>query len=355
MMTKQTVSLILLCLLHFIALRGNMASPILQGTQSSTSFTNQHAVITKETLSIKISSDFTEATYDIRYQVTALKDGLQIPIVFLAEDYKDGFEITVDGESVLAQQLPPQFGMTSSDIEDFQHNFEKNDNQVVVQWTERSGSVYNLSDLKYFQTNLSKGKHTIRIRYTATASIELSEWVRKYSFNYALAPAKHWKRFDTLEVRLDTRAFDQPITTNLGPPVQGDINQQLNWKFDSIPVNTVNITYQPEINTFAKVLIEITPMGIAVAIGILAMLAHVMLMRRKKRTKLRKRTFLIIGSILVPFLFLFVFVLAFGWIDYVIGPEASGRHGYTFFIFILYPLVALLYGLVVSWWSLDSN
>jgi len=57
----------------------------------------------------------------------------------------------------------------------------------------------------------------------------------------------------------------------------------------------------------------------------------------------------ILGSLVVPLLILFFHMLSYFIIDWSIGEEASRRHGYTFLILFLYPLLLPVYWFIM-WW-----
>jgi len=345
---KHILLFLLLLLGHATPLIGNMSSPIWKGTRASTSFVNKHVEIVEEKLHVSLSKDFKEASYIVQYQINALKDGIQIPIVFLAKDYKNGFQITMDGKAIATEAMPPELTFSPSDFEDFKHNCREESDDVVIQW-EHSGSIHRINNLKYFRTDLTKGEHTIEVRYTATSWVDVSDWVSIYSFRYALAPAKHWKQFGSLEITLDASKSDHQITTNLGPPTTGNLKEHASWVFKKIPANTLQITHTPKISKFAQLLIWIGPMGIAGFCGLLAAFCHLLLLLKINWQKSWKRKMvLILGSLLVPLLFLFAYIMAFGWIDWAIGPAAGGWHGYVFFILVLYPVLALVYWLLIA-------
>lgn len=329
-----------------------MSSPWFQGTKAGTSFAHDQVEILTETLHIALSKNFQEASYTVLYKINVLKDGVQIPIVFVAEDYKNGFELSLDGRNIPTETLPKQFDFSTSDLNDFKHNFTKQEEYAVIQWTHdpQSQSKHSLRDLKYFRTDLSKGEHLIQVQYKASAGVELSNWITEYQFEYSLAPAKHWKQFDQLEITLDMDQSPKEITTNLGSPQTGDLKQKATWIFKEIPVDILMIKLTPDVNFFARFLMWVGPMGIAVLSFLFMFWFHLSaLLKTNWQSKWPFRTGLILGTLLATFLFMMVFIFAHAWIDAAIGQHASQRHGYTFFIFFMYPVVALLYGLVVYW------
>ncbi|MEM6698842.1 MAG: hypothetical protein AAF599_10630, partial [Bacteroidota bacterium] len=70
-----------------------MASPIQSGTFTASPFINQYVNILNEEIKITLNDDFSEAEFEVVYQIEALKDGIQIPLIFYALYYKDQFQI----------------------------------------------------------------------------------------------------------------------------------------------------------------------------------------------------------------------------------------------------------------------
>lgn len=332
---------------------GNMASPVEEGTKGSSVFLNQHVNILREQIRIELFEDFQEAKYNIEYQINVRKSGVQIPIIFQAKEYKYGFEIHIDGKKIEPQNIPPKYIAEVSKLQDFDYLNDGN-LEVTIWWTETDGIVENLSNLKYFEVDLKKGLHTIEVAYVATPWIDKSNWIKEYSFRYSLSPAKYWNTFEELEVEIDAKKFEDDFTTNLGLPQEGYKNQLQKWRFNRIPQNTIEIKYVPSVGKLAEVGMFIGPFGIALILGGLMIALHLIGMKRSRlKSKPIYSLLLIAGSILIPLLLLLIWICAHSLIDEIIGKEASKYHGYTFMIFLLYPVLLVTYSLLT--WSLDAN
>ena len=86
----------------------------------------------------------------------------------------------------------------------------------------------------------------------------------------------------------------------------------------------------------------------------LLIVLHLVLIDRAEKNKLRwiSRTVKITGIFLVPIAGMFVYTLAYGFIDRIIGSVASGYHGYYGLIIFLYPIAVPVYALIV--WLLSK-
>lgn len=352
MRIKQITLILLSFILSIQHGFGNMASPIEEGTKGSSSFLNQFVEIISERIAIKLSDDFSEAEYLIQYEINALNDGYQIPVVFQAEDYKGGFKILIDGKRIMPEKLPPKYQAGASKFEDYKY-LTDNNLDVTIWWTETYRIVENLQNLKYFEINLSQGKHTIEIEYIATPWVDKSKWVKKYSFRYSLSPAKYWKSFGILQVDVDAKELHKKITTNLGLPAGGNKEGISRWEFNDIPSNTIEIKYSPEVGTIADLSIFLEPIGFALIFGIILMITHWYLIKKNRRTSQAKYSAIaILGGLSIPILFFTFWMYSYALIDNIIGKEASREHGYIFLTLLLYPIIMICY--IVFTWKLDS-
>jgi hypothetical protein len=178
-----------------------------------------------------------------------------------------------------------------------------------------------------------------------------SDWINEYSFRYSLSPAKYWRSFGSLEVIIDRTAFTGKWKTNLEEP-SDSLNSIVKWNFSKLPSSDhMEIVYKPSVNWFAKLLIAITPAGLALIIALLIFLMH---LKKVKQFRIRKpaskySSVVIVGSIVNAFLILAGFVLAYPIIDAAIGEDVSRHHGYVFLVIIFYPVLLLVYWTLMTW------
>ncbi len=329
----------------------NMASPIRTGTYSASPFSSRDIDIRKETIHLKMDKEFNTAQFEITYFIKTDTAGKQIPLLFHARDYKGDFKVWVDNQPVALLDIPAEYTATAhSPFEKFSDSFEPSAGEgqpetVVIYWEKNSGIVYKLNDLKYFEADLSKGEHQIRVEYTANAWTDVSDWVREYSFRYSLSPAKNWKSFGTLEITTDASAVNAPLTTNLGQPASGNLNTTATWNFTKLPANYFEITCKPRVSRFAGLLITLSPLGLTLIFSLLMASLHLLLIANFRKTKPdTKHSWVVIaGSILIPFTVLVGYMYSFSIIDNAIGAQAGKYHGYTFLVMIFYPLLMPLY------------
>lgn len=325
----------------------NMASPVHEGTSSSSPLSSRDIDITKEKLTVTIGKNFDNAEFSAEYYINTSQEGMQIPLMFIAKDINGKFNVTCDGIIASVKEIPPGYYRTSDSLfknfPDFIKNSGDNENSedIILQWGKDTYRNYRLSDLRYFEVNLSKGNHIIKAEYTANAWSDRSDWVKQYSFRYSLAPAEFWKSFQNLEIVIDARNFGKNVTANIGIPHSGSLDSVAEWNFSSVPAELLQINYTPETSFAAKVMMYITPVEISAAAGILLFAFHFAVIYYFRKKNPSKKNFLIIisGSIIIPLLILLVYLFSYEFTDFLIGADAGKYHGYTILIMFLYPLM----------------
>lgn len=332
----------------------NMASPITKGTSSGTAFSSRDIDILSENIHIKVSPDFKKASFKVDYRIQCKADGQQIPLLFFAQQYSGAFKVRVDGHEVSVQDVPAKYDFSEgSPFFQFSRSFSDRISKgeaatTTIHWDEQSGSLYQLRDLKYFETSLRQGIHQIQVEYIASTWVDRSGWVKEYSLPYALMPAKYWNSFGTLTIALDASDFSKVLQCNLGKPQRGRMDAIAYWSFDELPLDYMQVSYAPEISALAKTLIRLGPECLGLFFGVLLMIMHFFwLIRYKKANPERSMNKpLLLGSIFVSFLGILSYLYSFEVIDQLIGPEASRFHGYTFLVWVIYPVLALGYWLI---------
>lgn len=328
----------------------NMASPYRDGTKVASAFTSSEIDILKERINVTLNKESATANYVVEYFIRTDREGKQIPLLFYASEYKGDFKVWVDGKEVSVQKIPDDY--VRSNFNGFSKSFNNSDAdnaEVAIRWRENSSVIYKLNELKYFEVDLVKGAHTIRVEYTANVWENRSKWVKEYSYRYSLSPAKNWKSFGTLEITLDARGFGEELTTNLGKQESGNQDSAV-WKFNKLPADVFEISYTPKVSSFASFLISVEPFGLAAFAGIMLLIIHLFLTWRYRKNNPEKRFswVMIAGSLIVPAIILFYYVYSFEIIDNVIGVNASRYHGYNFLAVIIYPVLMPVY-LIVMW------
>lgn len=228
----------------------NMACPFIWGTNSSTALTSKDIDIIRENLFIRIDRKFEEAKYRIQYFIETPKSGLQIPLLFFAKQYKGDFRVWVDNREIEIKKIDEYIKKVGgTKFREFDKYFNKptvnkdNPETISVFWSEHLGDVIELSDLQYFEVNLSKGTHCIEVKYTSDSYTLIDE---KDFFIYSLSPASFWKSFNKLHVEVDNTSFGREIKTNLGSPLTGKLDSVATWEFDKIPHKFLELTFVKE-------------------------------------------------------------------------------------------------------------
>lgn len=354
---KSTLALLFsLTISHCIA---NMASPYEKGSTNIAPYSSRDIGITKEMLEIRINNDYTTAHFIVNYYINTSITGSQVPLLFDAENYKEGFTVMVDGKHVSLLTI----GLNDFSTDSFKYFYpvfdslalDKDKNEAGVNWDKDINVKYKLFNLKYFKVDLAKGNHIIHVEYTANAWADKGgSWVKKYHYPYSLQPAKYWKSFGGLQVTVTLPHNDTAITTNLGKPVSSD-GIVTTWQFTKIPVDVLTIYYTPQAGAYARALLKLQPIGITLLVSLLVVILHILAIRAYRRAEpmVKYSIVVIAGSIAIPFLMLMLYVYSFDIIDNAIGIHASRYHGYTFLVFILYPLLMPCYWCIM--WLFDVH
>lgn len=331
----------------------NMASPVQEGTFSSAAFSSRNIHILAEKIHVTPDELFKTAFFNIEYKIRTDSGGNQIPLLFHAIDYSGDFRVWVDDQVIAVSPVPAAYrSIGNSPFRDFSDIFQNGDH-VTIYWDEYEAYGYEMDDLKYFETPLTKREHSIRIEYTATVWTDLDKWIKNYSFRYSLSPARFWRSFGTLEIILDARKFKGSVTTNFGNPISGKPDSVSVWIFNELPGDYLKINYTPEISPTATTLLNAGTDQLTLYFALTLVILHVVLLLlfRKKNPRKKYSWPLITGSILVPFAILCFNLYSYEIIDRAIGAEASRYHGYIFLIMILYPVFMPLYWL--GMWLID--
>ncbi|MFZ9847742.1 MAG: hypothetical protein ACO3EE_06265 [Flavobacteriales bacterium] len=297
-----------------------MASPIYEGSCVSAPFINQHINIIHENIFITPKPNLI-AFYKIEYQIESLEDGIDIPFIFYAMDYsgeinilKDGVKIQVDSVVDVGNKQDFEYAIDAGDAPSNYINFS-------FAFRDNEGLYASDKDLKFFTTNLPKGKHVIVVEYNSTVWLDLSDWVKEYSFRYSLSPAKKWKSFGTLDVYVDCTEFGEEFISNLESGLVKDDNVKplvSHYHFNKIPADFISLTWTPDVNFFADALVFVGPFGLMILLLIGVIVYHIILIRKYRKNNLKKRfsVVVIVGSLIVPLIpmssLFFFFLLLIG-------------------------------------------
>jgi len=338
----------------------NMANPITEGTLGSSPFVSKYVDVIHEDIYIKISENFKYADFKVVYNIHSSENGMQIPFLFYASEYLDSFSIKVDGKEINVDDFSYDFNIPKhTKFKNFSYFFEASADSlpksILLEEAPEKGFYVSLEDMIYFETDITKGTHKIEVNYRASRWSDAWDWVKKYSFRYALSPAKYWKSFGTLNVTLDATSFNNEISTNLGQPKNGNLSSITTWKFNKLPTEILHINYTPKISTIAQTFIKITPKILAyITGGILAVLHILLIIKFRKNNPTKSNSIVVaLGSIFVPLIFLLSWFLYSAAIPYFIGQHAGKANSYILFSLFLYPIILPVYWLI--FWLIDKK
>lgn len=338
-----------------------MASPVVPGTMGRRPFINQFVEIVHEDILVTIDKHFRSAQFKVTYHIKSLKDGVNIPFLFYAFDYQEGWTVSVDGKEISTLPTPKNLeSLDGTKFSNFNYFFANDsclsDGTILAAGSVHTGFEVSMTDMIYFESDISRGEHTIEVSYKARPWEDRSDWMCEYSFRYALSPAQYWKSFGSLTVTIDATACKHHLTSNLNPPDRGTMDSIAIWHFDKLPVGTAEWTFQSPKTPVVKTLTDVGPFGWALISGIILAIFHYFSMRsyRKRHPTKQFSWPFLLGIIIVPACFIFIWINAYHFIDYIIGKDASRQHGYIgVFALITYPFILLVYSTI--FWLIDRD
>lgn len=347
-MKNTSIVLVFLHLLLSYNLSANMASPIIPGTMMATPFTSKYVDILSENIFIKINKGYS-SNFTIKYRIKSSASGTQIPMIFYAIDYDKSFRIWIDGKEIQLQKLPDELEINKNTLfSDFENLFVKdsstNNTEFEINQNLETDFRIHYNELIYFEMDLTEGEHEIVVKYDALPEIDQSDWVNQYVIKYSLTPAKYWKSFKHLDITIDATDASDKFTSNLSDDSSTQLDSIHSWSFNKLPVETIVIKNTPHIPSAAQFFLKLQPFGIALIISTLLVILHVVIIIKYRIKNISKRfsTPMIIGSIIIPFLFVSTNYFSYFFIDSLL-TNASGYHGYIFLVFFLYPVILPFY------------
>ncbi len=226
-----------------------MASPKfrVRGTLAASPCSSRDVDILSETILVRPAKDISTAFFDVEYTIKCDRDGMQIPLLFVAWQYKDDFKVWVDSAAVELLAVPQELHhIRSSPFEEFSKSFTRGDSsksdEISLAYHQHWNvdTAVSINSFKYFNVNLARGIHKIRVKYNVTRCINRSGYTNEYSFRYSLSPAKFWRSFGQLTITLDTSLCKAPFKTSLGDPVFGKWGV---WEFTDLPAACFSFSY----------------------------------------------------------------------------------------------------------------
>lgn len=343
-MLKYLITLTTFFLLYTSA-HANMSSPVLRGDITSEAYSSKDIDILYEHLQITII-DFYTAKFVVTYLIKSDREGKQIPLIFdtMTNSYtEDGFHVWLNNESIPVSKIPSTYDNPNAlawiDSLDTHLAYPKNDAPDII-------------GLKYFEVDLVKGEHTIRVEYTAHTIVNKWKPLESYEINYNLKPARYWRSFGKLDIEINTSDIKGIFKTNIDKDsiLSGTVTH---LHFSEIPKDELIISMTPQTGWFTNVMMGIGASGLFCTFALIVIALHIYFTLRYRQRNPDKRFSPIVigGSLLVPFLCCCIFIFSYSLLDLIIGEYASGRHGYIFLIFILYPISTPIYFVVI--WLID--
>ncbi len=358
-------SILLLSLFISLFANANMAQPkpemFKYYTVHGNPFLSEYVHIEHEDLQIKIDELFEFAHYKVTYHINAEKDGIQIPFLFMANDFTSDFTVFIDGKKVEIKYMP-QFedGLKETKFVAFSDVYGKLMNTSFADLGNDFGYYVDLEDMLYFEADISKGKHVILVEYNATYNNITDGYINDKTFQYALAPAKYWKSFGTLDVTIDASAIEAPqnklaIAVNLPFDHSGNINKISKWHFDSLPTNIIEIKKYEKPSDVAQFLIDLDATGLAYIFGFILIPLHLFLVYRYRKNNPTKKISIavVLGSFIVPLILVLTGFIHLFLLQNALGDLYAKRMGagLYFMVAFTYPIWVIVYGLIV--WVFD--
>ncbi len=356
-MLKFLLTFLILLNLHSVS--ANMASPVNEGTMSARMITSKDVRILKENIHIKLNKYFREAKYTIEYHIRSTEPGGDIPLLFYAMDLARELEFRVwlDGKPVklISDTIRTREEDEKRDREFIKTYISDPDHSrgcIHVFWDKYESRCITSGSLKYFEAELTKGDHVIRVEYVGDVWTDRSEWIKTKSFRYSLSPARFWKSFGKLDLTIDARDYKHPLTLRIGNHTKTVHSDQFHQTFNKLPGDYIIVEYQPKVSSTAEFLISVGPFYLALTIIVVMILSHALQMsyRYSIQGNYLRFTVFILLSFIVSLIACSSYFIAEEIIDQSIGGDASRYHGYSFILTFLVVLFWPVYGVIMYQW-----
>lgn len=302
---------------------GNMANPWVDGSRHSNLYGTLNCKVLHEDLHIKIEKDenYFHSKFRVKYIIES-KVKQTTDLLFIGLDLKEKKQILVNGKIV--------------EIKDFDTN-----NASKVYYSEKESVNVNDEHLLYFVANLEKGKNEIIVEYLAHLDIYTLGFLKEYNLKYSLYPSKFWDSFGDIDIVIQFDEKLEMISSNIGKfQIK---NNFAKLKLQSIPVDKMELQFKIKPNVLAKILIYISPFGISNICLIFLFIIHLILIKKKHLYQTKKYKYvLLIGNIIIPILYYFIYFYAYDLIDFTLSQERS-IHGYSFLFIFTLPILMFVY------------
>lgn len=326
--------------------------PYWPGTQSGSAIAGKDINIIREKVDVKIKKDIRQADITVEYLLKSEESGVQIPLIFYADNYVGGFSVSLNDKPVQLSKVESDFDFSAFGMPEIENaenlklsygDFGRNDGEIEMP----------LIDLKYFKTDLNEGIHKVVLKYTAEAWVDQSgtnrQYIKEYSYRYSLAAAKQWKSAGGMDLTIESEDPERHFTVNLGDFTEELPDRKHLWKMDGAPsVDHIVIQLTPKVSSLHQTFLNLFPVYIWL-FGIVLMLPLIwwMVKRWRKRNPGNKPTGIIIVAVLLfP-------LLVFGWMlltSYLIDSSGNPEiyiPGGVAFQFILFVVGVIIFSLAV--------
>lgn len=320
----------------------NMAKPWVDGSSHSVLFSESNCTVKNESIFISLfKADYGYgANYKIKYTIISDSDQI-LPLAFLGIGLNDK-------KMVLVNNAPASITPVEENAAAFSFLVKK-DNYYEIKYSESETHAITLNELIYFQAKLKKGENTIYIEYSGDLEYNTYGFLKKYKLRYSLYPSKFWKSFGPIKVTMNLENNLEVNDSNIGKSTFE--SNSANWEISKINQEEMEITVTERISVISKILLFIEPIGLAFIFLILMAFLHFKLLKRRRiKANLKYNFYLPLGIIIVPLLFYVLYFLSYDLIDFSLRQESS-KHGYVFLYVVTYPVLLLVYGIMM--WQID--
>lgn len=325
----------------------NMANPYVNGTKNSLFISSKDVSVTKENIDIFLLKDIAEVAYTITYEIESDTNTV-LPLLFIASNYEHDFKVIINGDNDEDTKVLKK--ITGTEIkEEFSYLKVLDNEHVDVPFSKTETVTARMDDLIAFNASLRKGKNTIEVAYFALNSYNRHDWFKKPTIEYSLYPSKFWKSFGTISIKIHSEQLFKIDSSNIGKPMltfKQSYNNEYSWQLKKITTDVMSIQVSPKISLLSKILIALDPIGIAIIILIILIIFHFKRIKKYAQTspdKINKPLWL--GNILIPIIFIVVFLFSFSLIDWTLAESAGNFHGYIFMIILMLPFFWMGYSL----------
>ena len=266
-------------------------------------FINPYFDLLGETVQIKPGYDYSFSTFTIHYSVYIHQSEKKVLLMLFPDFKRTNFKLTFDGKEITVKSDPQKLihGEFSGKFSSIKIGNE--------QYYSIKGGAYpfqiSKTDIHHYETNVSKGFHTISLTYQNKNELDYKKIVKEYTVYYDLKHALAFDLFNGFDIYIDK----DRISLSDNPS---------HWHISKGQDSGFMLRFTPKLSLLMAGITQINPLLVYFGIFLLLILVHIKSIKYIK-TNNKWGIIEIIGGILLPFISAFFLTFFYKIIFLLLG------------------------------------